>query len=92
MITFKEGNLRIPKWGRRVFMVAGGTGPNYLRVSNFADYYLGEDSVPAHRHLIRADNQCIGPGIGAGTRLGFGEAHDQRLGPFAVARRFIHLG
>jgi hypothetical protein len=30
------------------FMVAGGTGPNYLRVSNFADYYLGEDSVPAH--------------------------------------------
>ena len=25
MITFKEGNLRIPKWGRRVFVVAGGT-------------------------------------------------------------------
>jgi hypothetical protein len=25
MITFKEGNLRIPKWNRRVFVVSGGT-------------------------------------------------------------------
>jgi hypothetical protein len=24
MITFKKGNLRVPKWNRRVFMVAGG--------------------------------------------------------------------
>ena len=25
MITFKKGNLRIPKWNRKVFLVAGGT-------------------------------------------------------------------
>jgi hypothetical protein len=25
MITFKEGNSRIPRWNRTVFMVAGGT-------------------------------------------------------------------
>ena len=25
MITFKKGNLRVPKWNRKVFVVAGGT-------------------------------------------------------------------
>ena len=25
MITFKKGNLRIPNWNRKVFVVAGGT-------------------------------------------------------------------
>jgi acetyl-CoA C-acetyltransferase len=49
MITFKEGNLRIPRWNRKVFMVAGGTTA-YRKY--FPDYKLEE-------LVMMAAKQCL---------------------------------
>jgi acetyl-CoA C-acetyltransferase len=49
MITFKEGNLRIPKWNRKVFVVAGGTTA-YRK--HFPEYKIEELAMMAFKQML----------------------------------------
>ena len=58
MITFKKGNLRIPKWNRKVFMVAGGT-TGYKKY--FPEYKLEELVMMAFKQMLEDNNLKIDP-------------------------------
>jgi len=58
MITFKEGNLRIPKWNRKVFIVAGGT-TNYKKF--FPEYKLEELVMMAFKNMLEDNDLKMDP-------------------------------
>ena len=58
MITFKKGNLRIPKWNRKVFMVAGGT-TGYKKY--FPEYKLEELVMMAFKQMLEDNNLKMDP-------------------------------
>ncbi|MBI5606985.1 MAG: thiolase domain-containing protein [Deltaproteobacteria bacterium] len=58
MITFKKGNLRVPKWNRRVFMVAGGTTA-YRKF--FPEYKLEELVMMAFKQMLEDNNLKMDP-------------------------------
>lgn len=58
MIRFKEGNLRIPKWNRRVFIVAGGTTA-YRK--SFPEYKLEELVMIAFKNLLEDNDLKMDP-------------------------------
>ena len=58
MITFKKGNLRIPKWNRKVFMVAGGTTA-YKKY--FPEYKLEELVMMAFKQMLEDNNLKMDP-------------------------------
>jgi acetyl-CoA C-acetyltransferase len=58
MITFKEGNLRVPKWNRKVFMVAGGTTA-YKKF--FPEYKLEELVMMAFKQMLEDNNLKLDP-------------------------------
>jgi acetyl-CoA C-acetyltransferase len=58
MITFKKGNLRVPKWNRRVFMVAGGTSA-YKKF--FPEYRLEELVMMAFKQMLEDNNLKMDP-------------------------------
>ncbi len=58
MITFKEGNLRIPKWNRKVFVVAGGTTA-YKKF--FPEYKLEELVMIAFKNMLEDNNLKMDP-------------------------------
>ena len=58
MITFKKGNLRIPKWNRKVFLVAGGTTA-YKKY--FPEYKLEELVMMAFKQMLENNNLKIDP-------------------------------
>lgn len=58
MITFGEGNLRIPKWSKRVFMVAGGCSP--FR-KYFPEYKLEELVMMAYKMMLEANDLKMSP-------------------------------
>ena len=58
MITFKEGNLRIPKWNRPVYMVAGGTTA-YRKY--FPEYKLEELVMMAVKQMLENNDLKMSP-------------------------------
>jgi acetyl-CoA C-acetyltransferase len=58
MITFKKGNLRVPKWNRKVFMVAGGTTA-YRKF--FPEYKLEELVMMAFKQMLENNNLKMDP-------------------------------
>jgi acetyl-CoA C-acetyltransferase len=58
MIKFKKGNLRIPKWNRKVFMVAGGTTA-YKKF--FPEYKLEELVMMAFKQMLEENNLKMDP-------------------------------
>ena len=58
MITFKEGNKRIPKWNRKVFVVAGGTTA-YRKY--FPEYKLEELAMLAFKNLLEDNDLKMDP-------------------------------
>ena len=58
MITFKEGNLRIPKWNRPVFMVAGGTTA-YRKY--FPEYKLEELVMMGAKQMLEDNDLKMSP-------------------------------
>ncbi len=58
MITFKKGNLRVPKWNRKVFMVAGGTTA-YKKY--FPEYKLEELVMMAFKQMLEDNNLKMDP-------------------------------
>lgn len=58
MIEFGTGNLRIPKWSRKVYMVAGGV--TALR-TDYADLRLEELVFEAFKQLVDDNDLKIGP-------------------------------
>ncbi|MFH0788697.1 MAG: thiolase domain-containing protein [Pseudomonadota bacterium] len=58
MITFKKGNLRIPKWNRKVFMVAGGT-TGYKKF--FPEYKLEELVMMAFKQMLEDNDLKMDP-------------------------------
>jgi len=58
MITFKKGNLRIPKWNRKVFLVAGGTTA-YKKY--FPEYKLEELVMMAFKQMLENNNLKMDP-------------------------------
>src|SRR4030066_637316 len=58
MITFKEGNLRIPKWNRKVFIVAGGTTA-YKKY--FPEYKLEELVMIAFKDMLENNDLKMDP-------------------------------
>ena len=58
MITFKEGNLRIPKWNRKVFVVAGGTTA-YRKY--FPEYKLEELVMMAFKNMLEDNDLKMDP-------------------------------
>jgi acetyl-CoA C-acetyltransferase len=58
MITFKKGNLRVPKWNRKVFMVAGGTSA-YKKF--FPEYKLEELVMMAFKQMLEDNNLKMDP-------------------------------
>ncbi|MBI4768498.1 MAG: thiolase domain-containing protein [Deltaproteobacteria bacterium] len=58
MITFKKGNLRVPKWNRRVFLVAGGTTA-YKKY--FPEYKLEELVMMAFKQMLEDNNLKMDP-------------------------------
>ena len=58
MITFKKGNLRVPKWNRKVFMVAGGTTA-YKKF--FPEYKLEELVMMAFKQMLENNNLKMDP-------------------------------
>ena len=58
MITFKKGNLRVPKWNRRVFMVAGGTSA-YKKF--FPEYRIEELAMMAFKQMLEDNNLKMDP-------------------------------
>jgi len=58
MITFKKGNLRIPKWNRKVFLVAGGT-TGYKKF--FPEYKLEELVMIAFKQMLEDNDLKMDP-------------------------------
>ena len=58
MIKFKEGNLRVPKWNRRVFMVAGGTTA-YRKY--FPEYKLEELVMMGVKQMLENNDLKMSP-------------------------------
>ena len=58
MIRFKEGNLRIPKWNRRVFIVARGTTA-YRKY--FPEYKLEELVMIAFKNMLEDNDLKMDP-------------------------------
>ncbi|HSO72207.1 MAG TPA: thiolase domain-containing protein, partial [Thermodesulfobacteriota bacterium] len=58
MITFKKGNLRIPKWNRKVFLVAGGTTA-YKKY--FPEYKLEELVMMAYKNMLEDNDLKMDP-------------------------------
>jgi acetyl-CoA C-acetyltransferase len=58
MIRFKQGNLRIPKWSRKVFMVAGGTTA-YRK--HFPEYKLEELVMIAFKNMLEDNDLKMAP-------------------------------
>ncbi|RPH88905.1 MAG: thiolase domain-containing protein [Desulfobacteraceae bacterium] len=58
MITFKKGNLRIPKWNRKVFLVAAGTTA-YKKY--FPEYKLEELVMMAFKQMLEDNNLKMDP-------------------------------
>ncbi len=58
MIKFGKGNLRIPKWSNRVFMVAGGCTP--FR-KYFPEYKLEELVMMAYRMMLEDNDLKMSP-------------------------------
>jgi acetyl-CoA C-acetyltransferase len=58
MITFKKGNLRIPKWNRKVFLVAGGTTA-YKKY--FPEYKLEELVMMAFKQMLEDNSLKMDP-------------------------------
>ena len=58
MITFGEGNLRVPKWSRRVFMVAGGCSP--FR-KYFPEYKLEELVMMGYKMMLEDNDLKMSP-------------------------------
>ena len=58
MITFKEGNLRVPKWNRKVFVVAGGTTA-YKKY--FPEYKLEELVMIAFKNMLEDNDLKMDP-------------------------------
>ncbi len=58
MIRFKEGNLRIPKWNRKVFIVAGGTTA-YRKY--FPEYKLEELVMIAFKNMLEDNDLKMPP-------------------------------
>ena len=58
MITFKEGNLRIPKWNRKVYMVAAGTTA-YRKY--FPEYKLEELVMIAFKNMLEDNDLKMDP-------------------------------
>ncbi len=58
MITFKPGNLRVPKWSRRVFMVAGGTTAYKKR---FPEYKLEELAMMGFKQMLEENDLKLDP-------------------------------
>jgi acetyl-CoA C-acetyltransferase len=58
MITFRKGNLRIPKWNRKVFLVAGGTTA-YKKY--FPEYKLEELVMMAFKQMLEDNNLKMDP-------------------------------
>ncbi len=58
MIRFKEGNLRIPKWNRKVYMVAGGTTA-YRKY--FPEYKLEELVMMAAKQCLEENDLKMSP-------------------------------
>ena len=58
MITFGKGNLRVPKWNRRVFMVAGGTTA-YKKF--FPEYKIEELVMMAFKQMLEDNNFKMDP-------------------------------
>ena len=58
MITFGKGNLRIPKWSKRVFMVAAGCSP--FR-KYFPEYKLEELVMMGYKMMLEDNNLKLSP-------------------------------
>ena len=58
MIRFKEGNLRVPKWKRRVILVAGGTTAYKKR---FPEYKLEELVMIAFKNMLEENDLKLDP-------------------------------
>ncbi|MBW2061712.1 MAG: hypothetical protein JRI95_09145, partial [Deltaproteobacteria bacterium] len=58
MIKFGKGNLRIPRWSKRVFMAAGGCTP--FR-KYFPEYKLEELVMMAYRMMLEDNNLKMSP-------------------------------
>jgi hypothetical protein len=58
MITFGKGNLRIPKWSKRVFMVAGGCTPFQ---KYFPEYKLEELVMMGYKMMLEENNLKMSP-------------------------------
>ncbi|MCA1905842.1 MAG: hypothetical protein LDL11_04530 [Desulfarculus sp.] len=58
MIKFGEGNLRVPKWSKRVFMVAGGCTP--FR-KYFPEYKLEELVMMAFKMMLEDNDLKLSP-------------------------------
>lgn len=58
MIVLKEGNLRIPKWNRKVFAVAGGL-TNYKKFC--PEMKLEEQVMVAFRQMLEQNNLKMSP-------------------------------
>ena len=58
MITFGEGNLRVPRWSKRVFMVAGGCTP--FR-KYFPEYKLEELVMMGYKMMLEDNDLKLSP-------------------------------
>ncbi|HJN23592.1 MAG TPA: hypothetical protein QF509_06785 [Rhodospirillales bacterium] len=67
MITFEPGNLRIPKWSRPIYMVAGGSTPYR---ESYPEYKLEELCMVAHKMLLE-DNDLKAPPLEVKGLLNF---------------------
>jgi acetyl-CoA C-acetyltransferase len=58
VIRFKDGNLRVPKWNRNVFLVAGGTTAYKKR---FPEYRLEELVMIAFKNMLEDNDLKLDP-------------------------------
>jgi hypothetical protein len=58
VITLKEGNLRIPKWNRKVFAVAGGL-TNYKKFC--PEMKIEEQVMVAFRQMLENNDLKLSP-------------------------------
>jgi acetyl-CoA C-acetyltransferase len=58
VIRFKDGNLRVPKWNRKVFLVAGGTTAYKKR---FPEYKLEELVMIAFKNMLEDNDLKLDP-------------------------------
>jgi hypothetical protein len=70
MIRFKEGNLRLLKWNRRVFVVASGT---MAYKKYFPEYKLEALVMIASKDLLETENKTTALIRSIGEVIGDGE-------------------